>query len=142
MTNDFFMNEAFKEAEKSLQIGEIPIGAIVVKNNKIIGKGHNLRQTTNAISQHAEINAIEEAGQKLNAWNLSDCILYTTLEPCLMCYSAIVQSRISEVYIACRGNDKKSYKFSNYIKIPENFHFIDFEQRSQKLLQTFFKDKR
>ena len=97
MNDIYFMNEAIKEANKAYKHGEIPIGAIIVKNNKIIARGYNLKETKNNATKHAEIMAIEKASKKLNNWRLIDCTLYVTMFPCPMCASAINQSRISKI---------------------------------------------
>lgn len=92
-----WMQEAIKEATIAQEKGEVPIGAVVIHNERIIGRGHNLRETTKNPLAHAEIIAIEQASTFLGAWRLTDCTLYVTLEPCPMCAGAIVQSRISKV---------------------------------------------
>lgn len=96
-TDEYWMNEAIKEAMKAEVLGEVPIGAIVVKDNQIIGRGHNLREVNYDATAHAEILAIKEASAHLQAWRLLDCKLYVTLEPCPMCAGAIVQSRVPHV---------------------------------------------
>lgn len=92
--HEFWMREAIVEARKAEALGEVPIGAIVVFQEKIIGRGYNLRETTLDSTAHAEMVAIREASKTLNSWRLLDCRLYVTLEPCPMCAGAIVQSRI------------------------------------------------
>ena len=92
-----YMKIAFEEAKKALTYDEVPIGAIIVKDDKIISKAHNLKETTQLVTKHAEIIAIEAAERVLGTWYLDGCTLYTTLEPCLMCSGAIVQSRIDRV---------------------------------------------
>lgn len=92
-----FMLLALEEAKKAAEIGEVPIGAVIVRNGEVIGKGHNLRETTNDPTAHAEIIAIKEASERLGGWRLLDSTLYVTLEPCPMCAGAIVQSRIDRV---------------------------------------------
>lgn len=92
-----WMQEAIKEALKAQQIGEVPIGAVIVKDGEIIGRGHNLRETSLDPTAHAEMIAIRDASIKLGAWRLLDCTLYVTLEPCPMCAGAIVQSRLRKV---------------------------------------------
>jgi len=92
-----WMQEAIKEAMKAEAIGEVPIGAVIVHNGEIIGRGHNLRETTLDPTAHAEMVAIREASNHLQAWRLLDCTLYVTLEPCPMCAGALVQGRISKV---------------------------------------------
>ncbi|GKU76995.1 tRNA adenosine(34) deaminase TadA [Paenibacillus sp. L3-i20] len=92
-----WMLEAMVEAEKAESIGEVPIGAVIVRNNEIIGRGHNLRETRHDPTAHAEIVAIRDACERIDAWRLLDCTLYVTLEPCPMCAGAIVQSRVKRV---------------------------------------------
>jgi tRNA(adenine34) deaminase len=92
-----WMREAIIEAHKAEEILEVPIGAVIVSNGEIIGRGHNLRETTCNPTSHAEMVAIVQASKRLNAWRLLDCTLYVTLEPCPMCAGAIVQSRIGRV---------------------------------------------
>lgn len=95
--HEYWMNQAILEANKAEAIGEVPIGAIIVKNGEIIGRGYNLRETTHDATAHAEMIAIKQASETLGAWRLLDCRLYVTLEPCPMCAGAIVQSRIPTV---------------------------------------------
>lgn len=92
-----WMLEAIAEAEKAESIGEVPIGAVIVRHNEIIGRGHNLRETRHDPTAHAELVAIRDACDRIGAWRLLDCTLYVTLEPCPMCAGAIVQSRVKRV---------------------------------------------
>lgn len=92
-----YMQIALKEAEKAEKKGEVPIGAVIVHEDKVIATGYNHRETTQTTLSHAELIAIEKANKVLNSWRLEDCILYVTLEPCPMCAGAIVQSRIKRV---------------------------------------------
>jgi tRNA(adenine34) deaminase len=92
-----WMQAAIEEAEKAWKIGEVPIGAVIVRNGEIIGRGHNLRETAKDPTLHAEMIAIRQAAERLGGWRLIGCTLYVTLEPCPMCAGAIVQSRIGKV---------------------------------------------
>lgn len=96
--NEYFMKIALAEAKKARKKGEVPIGAVVVRNGKVISKAHNLRENKNVATYHAELLAIEKACKKLNSWRLDDCELYVTLEPCVMCAGAIINARIKKVY--------------------------------------------
>lgn len=93
-----WMRQAIKEGEKAEAIGEVPIGAVIVKDGEIIGRGYNTRETTNQATTHAEMLAIQEANRTLDNWRLEDCDLYVTVEPCPMCAGAIVLSRLRHVY--------------------------------------------
>ena len=98
------MREALKEATKALKKDEVPIGAVIVKDDKIIARGHNLRETKQNSLCHAEIIAISKACRKLGNFRLEDCDLYVTVEPCPMCAGAIIQSRIKNVYYGTPDN--------------------------------------
>jgi tRNA(adenine34) deaminase len=89
-----WMKEAIREAERAKAVDEVPIGAVIVHNGEIIGRGHNLRETTHDPTAHAEILAMRQASEHLQAWRLLDCTLYVTLEPCPMCAGAMVQARL------------------------------------------------
>ncbi|MCP1136757.1 tRNA adenosine(34) deaminase TadA [Paenibacillus polysaccharolyticus] len=95
--HEYWMRQAIAEAQKAEALGEVPIGAVIVRNNEIIGRGYNLRETTLDSTAHAEMVAIREASEAIGAWRLLDCSLYVTLEPCPMCAGAIVQSRVPHV---------------------------------------------
>lgn len=103
-----FMKEALKEAKKAYDNGEIPIGAIIVKDGKIISRAHNQKEEKNDATKHAEIIAIQKASKKVQGWRLENCEMYVTLEPCMMCTGAIIQSRIKKVYIGAM-NEKLGY---------------------------------
>ena len=103
-----FMKEALKEAKKAYDNGEIPIGAIIVKDGKIIARAHKKKEEKNDATKHAEIIAIQKASKKVQGWRLENCEMYVTLEPCMMCTGAIIQSRIKKVYIGAM-NEKLGY---------------------------------
>ena len=112
---DKYMNEALKEAMKAYELNEVPIGAVIVKDNKIIAKGYNMKNSLNNVLKHAELIAIENAQKKLKNWRLDDCELYVTLEPCPMCASAIQQSRIKKVYYSLENRDVENHKIIQLI---------------------------
>ena len=135
-----YMDIAIKEAEKAYKKGEVPVGAIIVKDGKIIAKAHNTKETKRCAVNHAEILCIIEASKKLKTWHLDDCEMYVTLEPCMMCSGAIEQARLNKVYYSTTspsfGNIEKSANVSRetYIKLEDS--------RTKKMLQEFFKTKR
>lgn len=110
-----FMHVALKEADKSLIVDEVPIGCVIVKDNKVIARSHNIKESKQDPTGHAEIIAIRKACKKLNNWRLEDCDLYVTVEPCIMCAGAIIQSRISNVYFG--APDLKGGAFGTSINV-------------------------
>ena len=103
MTDEKFMHEALKQAVKAFSINEVPIGCVIVYENKIIARGYNRRVTDKSTLSHAEINAIKKACKKIGDWRLENCTMYVTLEPCPMCAGAIVQARMPKVFIGCKN---------------------------------------
>lgn len=97
MDNEYYMNLALDEAKKARELNEVPIGCVIIQNDKVIAKAYNRKTLDNVATYHAEVLAIEKACQILGTWYLDDCILYTTIEPCMMCTGAIIQSRIPKV---------------------------------------------
>lgn len=141
-----YMLIALKEANKSLKYNDVPVGCVIVKNNDIIAKAYNEREKKQNIIKHAEILAIEKATKKLKTWHLNDCILYTTLSPCFMCTSVILQSRIKKVVYAVAGKQFENIT-KNLSLIDKNYKNVIFEKgiyekESILLLQKFFEDKR
>jgi len=98
----YFMQAALAEAAMAEDLGEVPVGAVVVYDGRIIGRGHNLRESSNDPTSHAEMIAIRQAAASLNSWRLLDCTLYVTLEPCVMCMGAIILARIPSLVYGCR----------------------------------------
>lgn len=139
-----YIDLALKEAMKAYKKGEVPIGAVIVKNDKVISKGYNKKEKTNIATKHAEIMAIEKACKKLKSWYLNDCTLYVTLEPCMMCTGAIIQSRIKKIIYLAR-NDKfgclEQYQKYNNNNTDLEIIFIK-NEKSINLLKCFFKEKR
>lgn len=111
------MEEALKEARKALEYDEVPIGAIIVKDGQIIGRGHNMRESNKSPLAHAELMAIEEAAKTLDSWRLLGTTIYVTLEPCPMCAGAIVNSRIDRLVIG--ADDPKSGACGSVVNILE-----------------------
>ncbi len=143
-----YMELAIQEAKKAYKSGEIPVGAVIVKEDKIIAKAHNQKEKNKNVICHAEMIAIKKASKKINNWRLSNCDIYITLFPCPMCASAIQQSRIKNVYYALQNSDLKTVEIVQKIflgsAINKSVHYeqIDCDKESLKLLQNFFQKKR
>ena len=143
-----FMKEAIKLARKAYQLGEVPIGCVIVYENKIIGRRYNRRNTDKNTLAHAEISAINKASKKMGDWRLEGCTLYVTLEPCQMCSGALIQSRITEVVMGSM-NPKAGCGGSvlNILQMEEFNHQAIvrrgvLEEECSQLLKEFFKDLR
>ena len=143
-----YMKEALKQAKKAYALGEVPIGCVIVYEDKIIARGYNRRNTDKNTLAHAEITAINRASKKIGDWRLEDCTLYVTLEPCQMCAGAIVQSRITNVVMGCM-NPKAGCGGSvlNILEMPEFNHQVNvtrgvLEEECSQILQDFFKELR
>ena len=139
-----YMNEALKEANKALKKGEVPIGCVIVKDDKIISRGYNKKESSNFATAHAEIIAINKACKKLNNWRLSDCTLYVTVEPCLMCCGAIIQSRIKKVVY---GTPNEYYGAVESLGNTLNNYDIEvkkgiLQNKCSCIIQEFFKKRR
>lgn len=146
--NEKFMKEALKEAKKAYEADEIPIGAVIVKNDKIIARAHNQKEIKNDATRHAEIIAIEKASKKLQGWRLDDCEMYVTLEPCMMCAGAIVQARLKKVYIGAM-DEKMGYCGSVINLLQYNKYDYHVESESgilsdecSKIVKDFFAELR
>ncbi|MFI3226181.1 MAG: nucleoside deaminase [Clostridia bacterium] len=147
MMHEDFMREAIIEAKKAEEIGEVPIGAVVVQGGQIIARGHNQRELKNQAISHAEIEAITSACEKLGTWRLSDCDLYVTLEPCPMCAGAIINARINTVYFG--AYDQKAGCAGSHINLFDcgfnhrpNLKSRILEQECVEILQKFFEKLR
>ncbi len=142
--NEKYMRMALKEAQKAFDKNEVPVGCIIVKDDQIIARAHNLRQTKKSVLGHAEIIAIEKASKKLNSWILEDCIMYVTLEPCPMCAGTIIQSRMKKIVYAAKepkfgacGSVINLFetKFNHQVEVESNV----LQEESAKLLKNFFQ---
>lgn len=138
---------ALEEAEKARKKGEVPVGAVILKDGKVISKAHNLKETLKDPTAHAEILAIKKACEKLNNWRLYGCEMYVTLEPCPMCAGAILQSRISKIHIGTFDETTGAAGSTiNILQNPNLNHFLDIvwnnDEECSKILTEFFKDRR
>ena len=142
-----YMREALRLAETAYDMGEIPVGAVVVKDGEIIGRGHNLRENKNSAIAHAEVVDIEEACRHIGSWRLSGCTLYVTMEPCPMCAGALVNSRIDRVVYGCKDRAAGCLgSVINFMSYPFN-HAFEIEsgmcgEECAELLVRFFEEKR
>lgn len=140
-----FMKQALKEAKKAYEKLEVPVGAVIVKDGKIIAKAHNLKETKTDTTKHAEILAIQKASKKLESWRLLDCEMYITLEPCSMCAGAIINSRIKKIYIGTLDektgaagsvlNLFEDYKFNHKVEVEKGV----MQEECENILKDFFK---
>jgi tRNA(adenine34) deaminase len=147
-THQYWMLEAIKEAEKAYKEGEVPVGAVIVSQNRMIGRGHNRIEALQDATAHAEIIAITAASNTLSSWRLTDAFLYVTLEPCIMCCGAIMNARLSCVIFG--ASDPKAgacgsiYNLLSDIKSPCHVDVVPgiLEERCRLLLRSFFQLKR
>ena len=146
MRNEF-INVALEEARDAFNNNEVPIGAVIVKDGRIIAKAHNKKLQSKNSLHHAEILAINEATEKLGDWRLTDCEMYVTLEPCPMCAGAISQSRIKRVYIGVESNIACNKRIiSDILQHDDYYHKVDMvylnNEKCSKILSDFFSSKR
>lgn len=142
------MKEAYKEARKAYKEDEVPVGCVIVKGDKIVARAHNRKEKKNCAIFHAEIECINKATRKLDNWNLKGCDLYVTLEPCMMCTGAIVNSRIDRIFFGCKDpkggalvSNIRFKRIRNLNHYPEIKGGID-EEECSKILKEFFRSKR
>jgi tRNA(adenine34) deaminase len=143
-----FMREALAEAELARQKGEVPIGAVIVLDGRIVGRGHNLRETSNDPTSHAEMVAIRRAAQVIGHWRLLDTTLYVTLEPCVMCMGAAILARIPRLVYACRDpragavgsiyDFSRDERFNHRVEVSEGV----LADECSQLLSHFFRELR
>lgn len=148
MNHEHFMNLALAEAKKAFEIGEVPIGAVVVRGDEVIALAHNHRETAKNALGHAELLAIDEACKKLGGWRLIGCTMYVTLEPCLMCAGAIINSRIERLVYATRdpkaGAVDSLYDVLRDSRLNHQVEVIEgvLAEESSRLLKQFFQELR
>ena len=149
MKNDeYYMKKALSYAKKAMLIDEVPVGAVIVKDDKIIASSYNTRESKKDSLGHAEINAIRKANKKLDAWRLDGCTIYVTIEPCLMCAGALIQSRVDRIVYGAK--DLKGGAFGSSINILEakniNHHpeitSGVLEEECSSIIKDYFKNKR
>ncbi|HBF87463.1 MAG TPA: tRNA-specific adenosine deaminase [Bacteroidales bacterium] len=142
-SDEYFMKEALKEAQKAFDKGEVPVGAVIVSNNTIIAKGHNLTETLNDVTAHAEMQVITSASEYLGSKFLNDCTLYVSLEPCVMCAGAITWARFGRIVIGAK-DDKKGFSKINQEIIPKTVElkYGILENECSEILSRFFKKLR
>ena len=142
------MKLAYKEALKAFEEDEVPVGCVIVKDDKVIARAHNRKEKKNCAIFHAEIECINKATKKLNNWNLKGCELYVTLEPCMMCTGAIVNSRIDKIYYGCKDPKGGALVSNiNLMDIKNLNHYPEtegglMEKECSELLKKFFRNKR
>jgi len=146
-TDEEFLSLAIEEAEKAFHKDEVPIGAVIVLDNTVIAKAHNLKETRKDTTAHAEMLAIQDAQKAMNDWRLTDCTLYTSLEPCVMCAGAILHARLKKVVYA--APDLKWGGFGSNLNLNEDASFnhkvevVEIHNQAYvEYLQDFFKSKR
>lgn len=142
-----FMKEALKEAKKALKKDEVPVGCVIVKDNKIIARAHNLKEEKKCALYHAEVIAIKKASKVLDNFRLKDCVMYVTLEPCPMCASLINQARIKKVVVG--AYEHTSGSFGSVINFKDNPYLsynldveFNIDHEIEKMMEDFFKSKR
>jgi tRNA(adenine34) deaminase len=143
LSNEYFMNIALQEAQDAFEEGEIPVGAVVVLNDAVIAKAHNLTQTLNDVTAHAEMQALTSAFNYLGAKYLNDCVLYVTLEPCVMCAGALYWSQIGKVVYGA-PDPKRGYSLINSPLLHPKTEVVSgvLEKESKALLEEFFRKLR
>lgn len=142
------MQEALKEAKKAYNKLEVPVGCVIVKDGKIISRGHNLKETKKDTTKHAEIIAIQKASKKIESWRLLNCEMYVTLEPCCMCAGAIINARIKKIHIGTL--DEKTGAAGSVLNVFQDYpfnHKVEVEtgilkEECEAILKKFFKELR
>ena len=142
-SDDYFMKEALKEAEKAMVRDEIPVGAVIVYNNQVIGRAHNLTEALNDVTAHAEMQAFTAAANTLGGKYLSECTLYVTLEPCIMCAGASYWTQIGKIVYGAADEERGFTKIRKRIIHPKTQVISGIlEQECSRILKDFFRKKR
>lgn len=146
--NIYFMRQALAAAGAAARIGEVPIGCVIVKDGEILASSHNLRETLQDVSAHAEMLAMKEANRKLHSWRLDDCVVYVTLEPCPMCAAALQQARVKKVYFAAPDPKAGAVISTDHFFDREKLnHYVAWEEgplteEAAAMLKSFFRGRR
>lgn len=141
--DEYFMRQAYLEAEKAFALGEIPVGAVVVANNQIIARSHNFTEKLNDVTAHAEIQAITAAAEHLGGKYLTGCTMYITLEPCVMCAGALYWSQIDKIIFAARDEKRGAGRFNNELYHPKTLVTNGImEKECSDLMKLFFSERR
>ncbi|MDY6800811.1 MAG: nucleoside deaminase [Bacteroidota bacterium] len=142
-SDEYFMKEALKEAKKALDKNEVPIGAVIVSNNQIIARAHNLTETLNDVTAHAEMQSITAAANYLGGKYLTDCTLYVTLEPCVMCIGAFAWAQLSKLVFGAPDLKKGYTRYNSKMTHPKTKIVSGvLKDDCSRLIQDFFKNKR
>lgn len=137
---EYFMKMAYCEAKKAYKNDEIPVGCVIVCENEIVACGYNKKERKNNALMHAEIIAIDKACKKLGSWRLDNCDIYVTLEPCMMCMGAIIESRIRNIYYGTKNKNEQMYVFDMVDRFVNLYNVNDAD--CSKILSNFFINKR
>lgn len=143
-----YMRIALKEAQKAALLDEVPVGAIIVKDDKILARGHNLREKTNDPTSHAEVNVVRKASKKLNSWRLEDCTIYVTVEPCSMCAGTLLQCRIGRIVYGAKdpkgGAIESSLELFNSKNINHHPEIMGgvLQKECSSIISEYFRAKR
>lgn len=142
MNDEYYIEKTIELAKKAAKYGDFPVGALIVKDNKIIAKAYNKKEKNNNAINHAELLAISKACKKLKTWHLEDCTLYTSMEPCIMCLGAITQSRIKRIVYSTHNSSFGSIE-NDLTKFKLNIEINKLEKEEyMNIIKEFFKDKR
>jgi len=142
-TPEYFMKEALKEAQNAFDVGEVPVGAVIVSNNVIIARAHNFTQKLNDVTAHAEMIAITAAAEALGGKYLKDCQLYVTLEPCTMCAGALAWAQIGEIYFGATDEKRGAGRLSENIYHPKTkIQYGLMATQCSEIVKAFFEERR
>tara|TARA_B110000211_G_C13973089_1_gene505879 strand:+ start:279 stop:725 length:447 start_codon:yes stop_codon:yes gene_type:complete len=142
-TPEYYMKEALKEAQNAFDMGEVPVGAVIVSNNVIIARAHNFTQKLNDVTAHAEMIAITSAAEALGGKYLKDCQLYVTLEPCTMCAGALAWAQIGTIYFGASDDKRGAGRLSENIYHPKTkIEFGIMKNECSEIIKSFFEERR